>query len=182
MSFFLHPLHYAAVTGNTALACYLYSKNITGKNVTVASFAAGGRNGQTSWRIPVAMSPSQTASLAGHAITAKALKYLESGIPLEWDWKQHSHFKVNDFKLKVPRRIDLSLETPLCIIESEAHEVVAGVRVVLQYAWTGKSQNNRHSDEGSCTDPRMGLHRCKNTGWRLGEFVGARNIPGYRVT
>lgn len=111
MSFFLHPLHYAAVTGNTALACYLYSKNITGKNVTVASFAAGGRNGQTSWRIPVTMSPSQTASLAGHAITAKALKYLESGIPLEWDRKQHSHFKVNDFKLKSRKLMKSLLES-----------------------------------------------------------------------
>ena len=104
LSFFLSPLHYAAATGNTALVCYLYSEascpSKQGKNITVASFSAGGRNGRTSWRIPVAVSPSQTASLAGHAVTAKALKHLENGVPLHWNRKAHSKFASNEFKLK----------------------------------------------------------------------------------
>lgn len=109
VSFFLSPLHYAAVTGNTELVCYLYSEHAetveSGRNITVASFAAGGRNGQTAWRIPVNVSPSQAASLAGHAVTAKALKYFESGIPLHWNRKQNARFKVNEFKLKVETEI-----------------------------------------------------------------------------
>ena len=112
LSFFLSPLHYAAATGNTALVCYLYSEascpSKQGKNITVASFSAGGRNGRTSWRIPVAVSPSQTASLAGHAVTAKALKQLENGVPLHWNRKVHSKFASNEFKLKARNHPPLS--------------------------------------------------------------------------
>ena len=104
LSFSFSPLHYAAVTGNTELVCYLYSEAggpfANGKNITVASFSAGGRNGQTKWRVPVGVAPSQAASLAGHADTAKALKYFESGIPLHWDRSLHDRFEVNEFKLK----------------------------------------------------------------------------------
>lgn len=126
VSFFLSPLHYAAVTGNTALACYLHSEegedlNRT-KAVTVASFAAGGRNGRTSWKIPVTVTPSQAASLAGHAITAKALKYFESGIPLTWDRKHHRKFKISEFKHEVKT---LSKCIVHVFIESQTYELPA---------------------------------------------------------
>jgi len=116
VSFSLSPLHYAAVTGNTALVCYLYSEHSgkfgNGRNITVASFSAGGRNGQTPWRTPTEISPSVAASLAGHAITAKALKYFESGIPLHWNRKQNDKFKINKFKVK-------SQELMLALLESD---------------------------------------------------------------
>eukprot|EP00210_Caulerpa_lentillifera_P000250 g243.t1 len=112
VSFQLSPLHYAAVTGNTTLVCYLYKEGFKTRNITVASFAAGGRNGSTSWRIPVTVSPSVAASLAGHPTTAIALKQFEKGIPLHWDRTVHRSFQHEEFRRKARKQMRLLLESP----------------------------------------------------------------------
>lgn len=112
VSFRMSPLHYAAVTGNTALVCYLYQEGFKSRSIAVASFAAGGRNGTTSWRIPVSVSPSVAASLAGHPTTATALKQFEKGIPLHWNRTLHRSFQHDEFRRKARKQMRLLLESP----------------------------------------------------------------------
>lgn len=60
------PYHYCAVTGDTELAVYLYSKGIEmSSNITVASFSAAGTNGNTPWKKVIMITPHEAALLAG---------------------------------------------------------------------------------------------------------------------
>lgn len=61
------PYHYCAVTGDTELAVYLYSKGIemSSNNITVASFSAAGTGGNTPWKKVISITAHEAALLAG---------------------------------------------------------------------------------------------------------------------
>ena len=60
------PYHYCAVTGNVNLAAFLYSQKVSfSKGITIANFAADGKEGTTPWKKPVTLSPVDIADMAG---------------------------------------------------------------------------------------------------------------------
>lgn len=60
------PYHYCAVTGNVNLAAFMYLRQLQySKGITVANFAADGKQGTTSWSKRVTLSPVDIANLAG---------------------------------------------------------------------------------------------------------------------
>ena len=60
------PYHYCAVTGNVNLAAFLYTQKVPfSKGITIANFAADGKEGTTPWKKPVTLSPVDIADMAG---------------------------------------------------------------------------------------------------------------------
>lgn len=60
------PYHYCAVTGNVNLAAFLYVQKVPfSKGITIANFAADGKDGSTPWKKPVMLSPLDIANMAG---------------------------------------------------------------------------------------------------------------------
>ena len=60
------PYHFCAVTGNVNLAAFLYLRQIPcTKGITIANFAADGKEGTTPWKKPVILWPADVANMAG---------------------------------------------------------------------------------------------------------------------
>jgi len=92
------PYHYCAVAGRPELAALLYARSIPlARDMTVATFSAGGVGGDTVWRKGLTLAPSEAALMAGHAKTAQVLEHIERGVPLEWNRSVHSRFP-EDFR------------------------------------------------------------------------------------
>jgi len=66
------PYHYCAVTGNVNLAAFLYVQKVPfSKGITIANFAADGKEGTTPWKKPVTLSPIDIANMAGKKESSK---------------------------------------------------------------------------------------------------------------
>jgi len=103
------PYHFSAVTGNTELACFLYSRDVAiCRNITVASFSASGANGATPWRKAITVTATDAALLAGHSKTAHALGLAERGVPLYWNEGDHHKFP-KEFRDKARSVLDTLL-------------------------------------------------------------------------
>lgn len=101
------PYHYCAVTGNTELVCFLYSRDVEQtRNITVASFSASGANGSTPWRKAISVTPTDAALLAGHSKTARALALSDRGVPLHWSRNGSNKFP-KEFKEKARATITM---------------------------------------------------------------------------
>ncbi|KAK9820664.1 hypothetical protein WJX74_001755 [Apatococcus lobatus] len=96
------PFHYAAVTGNHKLALFLYAKGLSheGKLFSLACFSAEGLTGDTPWRHPLQVSPSQAALLAGDTTAAHILSLIEKDVPLHWTQANHCKFPA-EFRQQV---------------------------------------------------------------------------------
>lgn len=104
------PYHYCAVTGNTELACFLYSRDVgLCRSITVASFSASGANGSTPWRKAITVTATDAALLAGNSKTAQALGLAEQGVPLHWNAKDHHKFP-KEFRDKARNILDTFLD------------------------------------------------------------------------
>ena len=63
------PYHYCAASGNTDLAAYLYSLGVPfDQDITVATFSADGKESRTPWNKALAISPVDTAHMAGKCL------------------------------------------------------------------------------------------------------------------
>ena len=64
------PYHFCAVTGNVNLAAFLYLRRVPcTKGITIANFAADGKEGTTPWKKPVILWPADVANMAGKPIS-----------------------------------------------------------------------------------------------------------------
>ena len=63
------PYHYCAASGNADLAAYLYSLGVPfDQDITVATFSADGKESRTPWNKALAISPMDTARMAGKSL------------------------------------------------------------------------------------------------------------------
>jgi len=101
-----NPYHYCAVAGRPELAAYLYKNGIPCvSDMTVATFSAGGVEGESVWKKGLTLTPCEAALMAGNTVTAEVLKNIERGIPLEWQRSMHSKFPAS-FKEEVEELVE----------------------------------------------------------------------------
>lgn len=106
------PYHYCAVTGNVNLAAFLYSQKLPySKGITIANFAADGKEGSTPWKKPVTMSAMDIANMAGHKPAAVVLTLIGAQVPLHWTRDQH-HLYPQYFKSQVKTLITVISTSP----------------------------------------------------------------------
>ena len=110
------PFHFCAVTGNVNLAAFLYLRQVPfSRNITIANFAADGKEGSTPWKKPITLSPVDIANMAGkqirplcqvmfslapcirlshlaagHKPAALVLSLIGARVPLQWSRQAHS--------------------------------------------------------------------------------------------
>ncbi|KAL3141774.1 hypothetical protein ABBQ32_004450 [Trebouxia sp. C0010 RCD-2024] len=106
------PYHYCAVTGNVNLAAFMYLRQLQySKGITVANFAADGKQGTTSWSKRVTLSPVDIANLAGHGPAAVVLSLILARVPLLWSRDTH-HLFPQHFKQHAKSLLETLLTVP----------------------------------------------------------------------
>jgi hypothetical protein len=88
-----NPYHYCAVAGRPELAAYLYKNGIPCvSDMTVATFSAGGVEGESVWKKGLTLTPCEAALMAGNTVTAEVLKNIERLEPSHYHPTCASHF------------------------------------------------------------------------------------------
>lgn len=106
------PYHYCAVTGNVNLAAFLYVQKVPfSKGITIANFAADGKDGSTPWKKPVMLSPLDIANMAGHRPAALVLALVGGQVPLHWSRDNHHSFP-RSFKIQAKLSMEGLVSTP----------------------------------------------------------------------
>ncbi|DBA76185.1 hypothetical protein WJX77_011832 [Trebouxia sp. C0004] len=106
------PYHYCAVTGNVNLAAFLYTQKVPfSKGITIANFAADGKEGTTPWKKPVTLSPVDIADMAGHRPAALVLALIGAQVPLHWTRDNHCLYPKS-FKSQVKTLMKVVTTSP----------------------------------------------------------------------